>query len=99
MTLYFTKKRDAEIHDHKNDQEQKWDRDGEDQGTSCIDGESHDHGAEYDKRTSEQKTKSHIYTVLYLIDIISQAGDAEYLFQECQALYRKASVHDHRRPA
>ena len=48
---------------------------GEDQGTAEVDGECHDHGAEYDKRASKKKTKSHIYTILYLVDIVGKAGD------------------------
>ena len=73
-SLYFLKE-DTSEHDHKDNQEQYRDGNYEDQRTAHVDGKGHHHGTENNERASKKKTKAHVYTVLYLVYIVSQTGD------------------------
>ena len=61
-------------HDAKNDQAQHRNQSGKHKRRIKINGECHDHGAEYHEGRPKQQPQGQIHTVLHLIDIGGHAG-------------------------
>ena len=62
-------------HDPEYHQAQDWNGGDKPQSGFRVDGEGHDHRAEYDKGRTEQQPKRQIQTGLYLIHVRAHTGD------------------------